>query len=83
VRLQCVDVRRHVKDKVPVSHLNGKLDVRPSQIHKWVEVVITQGVEMVLQKALEKTQEVKPRINSVKGPQFIDKECKIFLGVFG
>jgi len=45
--------------------------------------VITQGIEMVLQKALEKTQEVKPRINSDNGPQFIDKKCKIFLGAFG
>ena len=36
-------VRRHVKDKVPVSQLAAELDVQPSQIHQWIEVVLTRA----------------------------------------
>jgi len=42
-----------------------------------------KDVEMVLQKALEKTPGVTPRIISDNGPQFIAKDFKIFLRVFG
>lgn len=36
-------VRRHLKDKVPVSDLAAELDVQPSQIHQWIEVVLLQA----------------------------------------
>lgn len=42
-----------------------------------------KDVEMVLQTALEKTPGAKPRIISDNGPQFIAKDFKIFLRVFG
>lgn len=40
-------------------------------------------VEIVLQKALEETPGAKPRIISDNGPQFIAKDFKVFLRVFG
>lgn len=42
-----------------------------------------QDVELVLQKALEKCPGVKPRIISDNGPQFIAKDFKVFLRIFG
>lgn len=36
-------VRRHLKDGVPVSQLAQELDVQPSQIHQWINVVLTQA----------------------------------------
>lgn len=42
-----------------------------------------QDVEMVLQKALEKYPDAKPRIISDNGPQFIAKDFKTFLRIFG
>jgi len=42
-----------------------------------------QDVEMVLQKALEKYPDAKPRIISDNGPQFIAKDFKSFLRIFG
>lgn len=42
-----------------------------------------QDVELVLQKALEKHPNAKPRIISDNGPQFIAKDFKSFLRIFG
>lgn len=36
-------VRRHLKDGVPVSQLAQELDVQPSQIHQWINVVLIQA----------------------------------------
>lgn len=41
-----------------------------------------KDVEMVLQKALEKTPGAKPRIISDNGPQFIAKDFKVFMRIF-
>lgn len=42
-----------------------------------------QDVEVVVARALEKNPGVKPRIISDNGPQFIAKDFKIFVRVFG
>jgi len=42
-----------------------------------------KDVEMVLQRALEKTPGAKPRIISDNGPQFIAKDFKVFMRIFG
>ena len=42
-----------------------------------------QDVEMVLQRALEKTPGEQPRIISDNGPQFIAKDFKVFMRIFG
>lgn len=36
-------VRRHLRDKVPVSQLAEELKVQPSQIHQWVNTVLAQA----------------------------------------
>jgi transposase-like protein len=36
-------VRRHLRDKVPVSELAAELDVQPTLIHQWIHQVLTQA----------------------------------------
>jgi len=36
-------VRRHLQDGVPVSELAKELNVQPSQIHQWINTVLTQA----------------------------------------
>lgn len=36
-------VRKHLRDKVPVSQLADELDIQPSQIHQWVNLVLAQA----------------------------------------
>ena len=36
-------VRRHLRDKVPVSDLAEELSIQPSQIHQWVNTVLAQA----------------------------------------
>lgn len=36
-------VRRHLRDKVPVSELAAELDVQPTLIHQWINQVLTQA----------------------------------------
>ena len=43
-------VRRHLKDKVPVSSLAEELSIQPTQIYQWVTMVIDQA-----DRAFEKT----------------------------
>lgn len=43
-------VRRHLSGKEPVSQLAEELNVQPSQIHVWVNQVLTQA-----EKAFEQT----------------------------
>jgi transposase-like protein len=43
-------VRRHLKDRIPVSQLAEELNLQPTQIHTWVQTALTQ-----LERALEKT----------------------------
>ena len=37
-------VRRHLKDKVPVSTLAEELSIQPTQIYQWVAMVLEQAV---------------------------------------
>jgi transposase-like protein len=36
-------VRRHLADKVPVSQLAEEFGLQPSQIHKWIRIVLEQA----------------------------------------
>lgn len=43
-------VRRHLRDKVPVSDLAEEMGIQPSQIHQWVNTVLSQA-EQAFSKA--------------------------------
>ncbi len=55
-----------------------------SIVHRDIrEKMEERDVELVLQKALEKTPGARPRIISDNGPQFIAKDFKVFMRIFG
>jgi len=64
-------VRRHLQDQVSVSDLAAELDVQPSQIHQWVNVVLTQA-----ERAFEKVNKKPPR--SAKKLEQLKEDKKIF-----
>ncbi len=43
-------VRRHLKDKVPVSALAEELSIQPTQIYQWVAMVLEQA-DRIFEKA--------------------------------
>lgn len=61
-------VRRHLKDQVPVSELASEHNLQPSQIHQWVEVVLTQA-----DRAFEKSGK-KPKRSAKKLEQLRDQK---------
>jgi len=65
--------------------LTSVLDGFSRSIVHWdiSEKMEERDVEMVLQKALEKTLGAQPRIISDNGPQFVAKDFKVFLRIFG
>lgn len=69
-------VRRHLKDKVPVSQLAGELDVQPSQIHQWVEVVLTQAEE-AFDKGKKKPKRSAKKLEQLKDQKIYQLEQKL------
>jgi len=43
-------VRRHLKDKEPISSIAAELSIQPTQIHQWVALALEQ-VERVFEKS--------------------------------
>ena len=60
-------VRCHLKDQVPVSDLAAELDVQPSPIHQWIEVVLLQA-----EAAFDKGK--KPKRSAKKLEQLKDQK---------
>jgi len=57
-------VRRHLRDKTPVSELAEELEVQPSQIHQWVNAVLMQA-----EKAFESSGKRAARTESNREQQ--------------
>jgi transposase-like protein len=70
-------VRRHLKDKVPISSVAEELSIQPTQIHQWVALVVgraerafekSANSERVARKAESKANELKDqRIKKLEG----------------
>jgi transposase-like protein len=66
-------VRRHVSGKEPVSKLAEELDVQPSQIHTWVNQVLSQA-----ERAFESSQRNgRSRADKTKDRRIEQLEAKI------
>ncbi len=70
-------VRRHLKDQVPVSELATEHNLQPGRTHQWIAAGLTQ-----LERAFEKPGK-KPKRSAGKLEQFIAKDFKIFMRIFG
>ena len=51
-------VRRHLKDKVPVSTLAEELGIQPTQVYQWVAMLLEQA-DRVFEKADRQTAAAK------------------------
>ena len=49
-------VRRHLKDKEPISSIAAELSIQPTQIHQWVALALEQ-VERVFEKSANSERE--------------------------
>jgi transposase InsO family protein len=87
-------LRPHAHGHVDVSHLNicgtfcypcSLLDGCSRAVIHWElrESMREADVEIILQRALEKYPEARPRIISDNGPQFIAKDFKEFIRIAG
>jgi transposase len=65
-------VRRHLRDKVPVSELAAELDVQPTLIHQWIIQVLTQA-----ERAFESSRKKSPAKPAVEQRRLEQLEAKI------
>ena len=66
-------VRRHLSGKEPVSALAEEFDLQPSQIHTWVNQVLTQA-EQVFEKSQRNTRQ---RTDKIKDRRIEQLQAKI------
>ena len=71
-------VRRHLKDKVPVSELASELEVQPSQIHQWIEVVLLQA-EAAFDKGKKKPKRSAKKLEQLDKQKIYKLEQKLIL----
>lgn len=72
-------VRRHLKDKEPISAIAEELSIQPTQIHQWVALALDQ-----VERAFEKTaksekasQRAETKINELKEQRIKKLEEKL------
>ena len=71
-------VRRHLKDRVPVSELAAELDVQPSQIHQWVHAVLAQA-ERAFEKPGKKPVRSAKKLEQLNAKKIYQLEQKLNL----
>ena len=72
-------VRRHLKDKEPISAIAEELSIQPTQIHQWVALVVDQA-ERAFQKTVKSekaSQRVEAKINELKEQRIKKLEEKL------
>jgi len=65
-------VRRHLGDKQPVSALAAELQIQPSVIHQWVNLVLAQA-----ERAFERSSGQPHRADNVKQRRIEQLEARI------
>jgi transposase-like protein len=61
-------VRRHLKDKEPISTIAAELSIQPTQIHQWVALVVDQA-ERVFEKSANServSRKAEAKVNELK-----------------
>ena len=73
-------VRRHLKDKEPISSIAEELSIQPTQIHQWVALALEQ-VERAFEKSAKSekvSQRAEAKINELKDQRIKKLEEKQF-----
>ena len=72
-------VRRHLKDKEPISSIAEELSIQPTQIHQWVALALEQ-VERAFEKSAKSekvSQRAEAKINELKDQRIKKLEEKL------
>ena len=72
-------VRRHLKDKEPISSIAEDLSIQPTQIHQWVALALEQ-VERAFEKSARSekvSQRAEAKINELKDQRIKKLEEKL------
>lgn len=72
-------VRRHLKDKEPISSIAEELSIQPTQIHQWVALALEQ-VERAFEKSVKSekvSQRAQAKINDLKDQRIKKLEEKL------
>lgn len=72
-------VRRHLKDKEPISSIAEELSIQPTQIHQWVALALEQ-VERAFEKSARSekvSQRAEAKINELKDQRIKKLEEKL------
>jgi transposase-like protein len=72
-------VRRHLKDKEPISSIAAELSIQPTQIHQWVALALEQ-VERVFEKSANServSRKAEAKVNELKDQRIKKLEEKL------
>jgi transposase-like protein len=72
-------VRRHLKDKVPISSIAQELSIQPTQIHQWVALALEQ-VERAFEKSANServSRKAEAKVNELKDQRIKKLEEKL------
>jgi len=72
-------VRRHLKDKEPISSIAQELSIQPTQIHQWVALALEQ-VERAFEKSANServSRKAEAKVNELKDQRIKKLEEKL------
>jgi transposase-like protein len=72
-------VRRHLKDKEPISSIAEELSIQPTQIHQWVALALEQ-VERAFEKSANServSRKAEAKVNELKDQRIKKLEEKL------
>ena len=72
-------VRRHLKDKEPISSIAQELSIQPTQIHQWVALVVEQA-ERAFEKSANServSRKAEAKVNELKDQRIKKLEEKL------
>ncbi|QDV88172.1 transposase [Planctomycetes bacterium TBK1r] len=70
-------VRRHLKDRVPVSEIANELDVQPTMIHNWVNAVLQRAEQAFSSPRSAKAESAKQDAKLQKLREKLDSKNEV------
>jgi transposase-like protein len=70
-------VRRHLKDKTPISSLAEELAIQPTQIYQWVALLLEQAERVFEKSDQRKPQKAAQKIADLKDQKIEQMEAKL------
>ena len=74
---KAVIVRRHLKDKTPISSLAEELSIQPTQIYQWVALALGQLDKLFAKSETGKSPKSAQKIADLKEQKIIRLQAKL------